>query len=773
MIGSTISHYRIVERLGRGAMGLVYKAQDLRLDRPVAIKFISREVALNPEQRTRFEREARTASLLDHANICTIHDFGETKDGELFIVMGFCAGENLRVRLERGPLPLKQAVSVAIQIAQGLGKAHSLGVVHRDIKPANIMLLPDGEVKIVDFGLAKLPRDVGLTNTGGVVGTVPYMSPEQLRGDPLDRRTDIWSWGVTLYEMLAGDRPFEAGSEATIMRAIMDLDQPSLSARRPDVPLGLEQVITQALKKDRNERPENASELVEALQGLAVRSGTVPIFPVASRPQASVAVLPFLNLGSPDNDNDYFSDGLTEELIHALSRLPGLQVVSRTSAFEFKGKAQNVRKIGEQLKVSAVVEGSIRRFGDRMRVSTQLVNVSDGFCLWSERFDCQMTGIFEVQEEIAKSIVDLLKVELGSRIGSSGLVKRYTENFEAYDLYLRGRFQWNKRSGEGFQKALEYYEEALKLDPNYAPAYAGIADYHVSVASWGLAPPMEAWPMAKEAVKKALAANDSLAEAHASMGIIRMWYEWNWKEAEREFLRAIDLKPGLPISHIYYTLLLTQMGRFEEAEDQIRLALASDPLSIPPNMYLAGLYHYRRDYDRSIQQARRALEVDPNDIEAHIVVGLNLEQKRVFPEAIAELEKAYTLSGCNPLIIGPLGSCFGAAGNNDRAMALLQDLNEAAKQAYVAPISWVMLYLGVGDVENAFEWLEKAAEARDVLLCYLKVGPIYDPVRDDPRYTDLLHRIGLADDGSMSQLRTVTEEASKVLQTSRASGSSK
>ena len=764
MIGSTISHYRVVERLGRGAMGLVFKAQDLRLERPVAIKFISREVALNPDQRTRFEREARTASLLDHANICTIHEFGETPEGELYIVMGFCPGENLRTRLERGPLPVKQAVNIAEQIALGLAKAHSMGVVHRDIKPANIMLLPDGMVKIVDFGLAKLPRDIGLTNTGGVVGTVPYMSPEQLRGDPLDRRTDIWSWGVTLYEMLAGERPFESGTEATVMRRIMDVEAPSLAARRPDVPLALDRLVLQTLRKRREERPDNGTELVEVLRSLTLSSGTVPIIPVAARPHASVAVLPFRNL-NPDSDNEYFSDGLTEELIHALSRIPGLQVVSRTSAFEFKGKSQNVSKIGEQLKVSAVVEGSVRRLDDRIRVSTQLVNVSDGFNLWSQRFDVKMTDIFDVQEEIAQSIANLLKVELGSKIGSSGLVKRQTDNFEAYDLYLRGRFYWNKRSGEGFPKALEYYQRALELDPNYALAYAGIADYHVSVASWGLEAPTEAWPKAKEAVKKALAADPTLAEAHASMGIIRMWYEWNWKEAEREFLRAIELKPGLPISHLYYNLLLVQTGRFDEAEEQIRIALDSDPLSVPANMYLAGVSHYRRDYDRSMQQARKVLDIDANDIEAHIVVGLNLEQQHEYLAAIAELQKAYDLSQF-PLILGPLGSCYGQAGNKQKALSLLEGLNEAAKQGYVAPISWVMLYLGVGDQEQAFAWLQRAAEARDVLLCYLKVGPIYDSIREDPRYADLLQRVGLSHDQSISQLRTVTEN------TRKASGSS-
>lgn len=739
-------------------MGLVYKAHDTQLDRSVAIKFISREIAAIPEQRARFIREARTASLLDDSNICTIHDFGETPEGDLYIVMAFCPGENLRLRLEQGPLSLKHAVNIAEQVARGLAKAHSMGIVHRDIKPANIMLLPDGGVKIVDFGLAKLPHDVGLTNTGGVVGTVPYMSPEQLRGDPLDGRTDIWSWGVTFYEMLAGERPFESKTEATIMRAIMDFEPPSIRTRRPDLPEAVERILNHALRKRREERPANAGELVDALRSMTLTSDTVTRFTLTPRAHASVAVLPFRNPGN-DSENEYFIDGLTEELIHALSRLPGLQVVSRTSAFEFKDKPPNVKVIGEQLKVGNVVEGSVRKIGDRIRVNTQLVNVTDGVVLWSERFDCNLTDIFDVQDQMARSIADKLKVELGSQVGS-GLVKRYTDNFEAYDLYLRGRFQWNKRSGEGFQKALEYYQRALELEPNFPPALAGIADYHVSVASWGLEPATEAWPRAKEAVTKALAADDTLAEAHASMGLISMWFDWDWKEAEREFLRAIELKPALPVAHVYYNLLLVQMARSDEAEEQIRAALACDPLSVPSNVYLAGVYHYRRDYERSLRQARRALDLDPNDIEAHIVMALNYEQQRKYPEAIAEWEKAHQLSDYNPLVLAPLASCYGGAGNKEKALQLLDELNAASAQVYVAPISRVMVYLGIGDLENAFEWLEKAAEARDALLCYLKVGPIYDAIRDDPRYTDLLYRIGLANDDS-SELRTVTHHTGK------------
>jgi tetratricopeptide (TPR) repeat protein len=386
------------------------------------------------------------------------------------------------------------------------------------------------------------------------------------------------------------------------------------------------------------------------------------------------------------------------------------------------------------------------------------VSVSDGYCLWSQRFDCKMTDIFQVQDDMAKAIADSLKVELGSKAGSR-LVKRYTDNFEAYDLYLRGRFQWTKRSGEGFQKGLEYFQRALELDPKYAPALAGIADYHVSVASWGLEPPTEAWPKAKEAISNALAADDSLAEAHASMGLIHMWFEWNWKEAEREFLRAIELNPGLPLPRVNYNMLLVQTGRSDEAEEHIRAALAGDPLSVSANVYLAGVYHYRRDYDRSLKQARRALDLDANDIEAHVVMGLNYEQQHKYTEAIAEMEKAHELSGHNPLLLAPLASCYGGSGNKDKALKLLDELNAVAEQAYVAPISWVMLYLGIGETEQAFHWLEKAAEARDPLLCYLKVGPIYDPIREDARYADLLCRIGLSGSDT-SLLKTVTQHSS-------------
>jgi len=747
MIGRTISHYRILEILGQGAMGAVYKALDLKLDRPVAIKFLA--PGLGSNLKARFAGEAKAASALDHTNICTIYEFDETPDGEMFIVMAYCPGENLRARLKSGTLPLEEAISIAFQVAQGLVKAHSIGVLHRDIKPANLMLTPDG-VKIVDFGIAKLIADKGLTDAGTILGTIPYMSPEQLTAEPVDARADIWSWGAVTYEMLAGRQPFQGKSELCTAEAILKQEPLPLTHFRPDIPDELDAIIMRSLQKRPEERPQMAQELVQAMRPLTLGSGTTTATAESVVQTPSIAVLPFVNL-SPEPDSEYFSDGLTEELIHALSQLPNLRVVSRTSAFEFKAKPQSVRRIGALLKVAKVVEGSVRKLGQRLRVSAQLVSASDGYCLWSQRFDGEIKDVFEIQDEIAQQIANALKTRL-NRDAQPILLKRRTENVKAYDLYLRGRFQWNKRSGEGLHRSLEYFELALAQDSGYAPAYSGIADYHIAVASWALATPTDTWPKAKEAAERALAIDDTLAEAHASMGTIRMWYEWNWSAAEQEFRRAIDLHPGHPNAHVQYNLLLLQNSRFGEAEREIRTALATDPLSIRINSYLAGVFHYRGEYDRSLEQCRRALELDPQDIELHIVLALNYEQKGMYKDAIRELEQARELSDNNPLILGPLGSCYAAAGDHARARSSLDDLDRASHVTYVAPITWVMIYLGLREFDRAFEWLEKAAQVRDVLICYLGVGPIYQCIRSDPRYSELVRRIGLAPDAETRTL---------------------
>jgi tetratricopeptide (TPR) repeat protein len=400
-----------------------------------------------------------------------------------------------------------------------------------------------------------------------------------------------------------------------------------------------------------------------------------------------------------------------------------------------------VSTIAHQLKVRTIVEGSVRRSGDKLRVTAHLVNAEDGYCLWSQKFDCGANDVFAVQDEIAASIAQALKVRLEDTTTITG--RQQTANLEAYELYLRGRHQWNMRSGEGLQHALHYFEAALQHDPKYAAAYSGIADYHIAVASWGLERPAEAWPKAKAAAVQALDHDPDLAEAWASLGTLSMWYDWEWKAAEREFLRAIALSPGHPNAHIQYNLLLVQTLRFSEAEDQVRTVLASDPLSVRANSYLAGVFHYRREYDRSLEQCRHTLDLDPSDVELHVVLALNYEQKKMFREAIQELEKARVLSGNNPLILGPLGSCLAGCGEIKEAQRVIDELEQMSTSMYVAAITRAMVFLGMKDVDSAFLWLDSAARAREVLVCYLAVGPIYDGIRRDPRYREMLQRIGL------------------------------
>jgi eukaryotic-like serine/threonine-protein kinase len=740
MSGRIVGHYELLDVLDKGGVGTVYKARDLKLERDVAVKFLSPAVAGDAAQKARFVREAKAASILDHPNICTIHEIGEAEDGQLFIVMAYCRGRSLRALLGKKSLTVREAIDVAGKVAVGLQHAHQNGIVHRDIKPGNIMITDDGAIKIVDFGLARFSHDdTLLTREGAILGTVAYMSPEQIQGNALDHRTDIWSWGILFYEMLCGRRPFEGTSGIATAEEIL-LKQPVLPSYVRPIPATLDAVVLQALEKDPSRRQQSAQELIGQLQQHSFGSRSGAEVKADSAVLDSVAVLPFANVGSADSD--YFSDGLTEEIIDALSRLPWLRVVARTSAFEFKGKSQNVSTIARQLKVRAIVEGSVRRSGDKLRVTSHLVNAEDGYCLWSQKFECSAREIFDVQDEIAASIAQALKARQDDETATvTG--RQQTDNLKAYELYLRGRHQWNMRSGEGLPNALHYFEEALRHDPKYAAAYSGIADYHIAVASWGIERPAEAWPKAKAAAVRALEQDPDLAEARASLGTISMWYDWEWKAAEREFLRAIALSPGHPNGHIQYNLLLVQTLRLSEAEDQVRAVLAADPLSVRANSYLAGIFHYRRDYDRSLEQCRRTLELDPNDIELHVVLGLNYEQKGMFREAIRDLEKARSLSGNNPLILGPLGSCFANSGEPKEAQRILDELEQMSFSMYVAAIARAMVFLGMKDSDSAFLWLESAARAREALVCYLAVGPIYDGVRHDPRYRDMLQRIGL------------------------------
>ena len=530
--GTTLGPYQILSELGRGGMGVVYQASDPRLKRTVAIKLLPPDLTRDETAKQRFLQEAQAASALDHPNICTIFEINETDDGQLYLVMAHYEGETLKERIARWPLDLNDAIDIATQVGEGLAEAHGAGIVHRDIKPANLLVTKTGVVKILDFGLAKLAGTEGMTQTGTTLGTVAYMSPEQARGQEVDHRTDIWSLGVVLYEMLAGTPPFQGENLLSISNAILESDQPSLTG--PSLPAQV--VISRSLSKNREERFQSVSSLLGELRPLH-SSPDAPTVAAAAQPEvSSIAVLPFANM-SADPEQEYFCEGLAEELIDTLARLENLHVVSRTSAFQFRGKGHDLQQVAKQLKVRTVLEGSVRKAGNRLRVNVQLINAADGYHLWSERYDRDMDDVFAVQDEIARTVVAKLKVELLG-VGDAPLVTRPTDNLEAYNLVLKGRYYRVRLTVKAIEKSLQCFTQALAIAPDYAAAHAGVAGAHVVQAMFGGATPHDVMPRAQEAARKALALDDSEAAAHSASALVLHWYDWDWAGAERAFRRA-------------------------------------------------------------------------------------------------------------------------------------------------------------------------------------------------------------------------------------------
>ena len=765
--GRRIGHYEVFEKLGEGGMGVVYRAYDRRLHRDVALKFPSHQP--NGE---RFLQEARAASALDHLNICTIFDVGETDDHNPFIAMPLYRGEPLNHIIAQRELPMRDVIDITLQVARGLQCAHARGIVHRDVKPSNLMLTVTGVVKILDFGLAHATRPLGPrsihdtsieTAPGTILGTVGYLSPEQARGEAADARSDLWSLGVVVYELLTRQLPFAASNVYGVMDAILRLDPAPVDYVRPDVPRTLAAIVARTLRKAPEDRYQTADEMIADLQAVDPSADTrpsdttqLPLTAIELREQATsprtaarppaIAVLPFTNLSS-DLENEYFSEGLTEELINALSQVRGLKVVSRTSSFGFKGSAIGARRIGEQLGVTSLLEGSVRKAGDRLRVTVQLVNVEDSCQLWAARFDREMRDVFDIQDEIAQTIASTLAITLNT-LERRMLVKRHTKDLEAYHLYLKGRFHWNKRSADGFERAREHFEAALARDPEYGPAYSGLADYYMSMASWGLVPPSEALNQARAAALRALELDPDLAEAHTSLAVYRTYGEWNWDEGEREFMRARQLNPNDTNNCFLHATALIQRGQLQEAREEMERAFELDPLSGTTNTYLAGVAHYARDYDASIELCHKALELTPDDGEALCVLGLNYEQQGRFDTAIETFERARAVLGGHPLVLASLAALFARAGRLDRHRAIHDELTTMASHGYVPPIAFAWMHIAVGDFDRAFDFLDRASEDRDCLLCYLAVGPIYDRLRTHGRYRPLLERIGLETPGA-------------------------
>ena len=606
------------------------------------------------------------------------------------------------------------------------------------------MITEKSRVKIMDFGLAKTASNLQLTKEGMTLGTVAYMSPEQTEGIGVDHRTDIWAFGVVLYEMLAGEQPFKGDYEQAIFYSILSEEPQNVSDLNPSVPTELIDVVAKALQKELADRYQNMGELMTDLKkSFAGPETQISKSAGQENQDLAVAVLPFADL-SPQKDQEYFCDGMTEELIDALAKIEGWRVVSRTSVFAFKGKEQDIRMIGEQLNVSHALEGSVRKAGNRLRITAQLINVGDGFQLWSEKYDRELDDVFAIQDDIARMIVDKLKIEV-SDTKEEYLVKRYTENLEAYNLYLQARFHLNKRTEEGSKSGILYCEQAITLDPQYALAYAALADCYIILGFQGFLLPNEAIPKAKAAAKKALAIDSSLAEAHTSLACILAVYDRNWTESEKAFKRALELKPNAATAHYWYALwYLLPNGQFDSYQAEIKKAQELDPLAQVLNTGIGWQFYFARQYDQAIAALKEVLELDKDYVFAHDILGQAYEQKGVLEEAIAESEKAAALSGRRTLSLGTLGHVYATAGKREEANSVLDELKELSKQKYVSAYDVALVCAGLGDTDQTFEFLEKAYDDHNGWLNFLNVEPRFDNLRSHPRFKSLLKKVRLA-----------------------------
>lgn len=777
--GDQILHYRVIRKLGEGGMGVVFEAEDLRLGRTVAIKFLQNLISDDKEMRTRFLREARAASAMDHPNLCTIYSVEETPEGTLLLVMARYRGQTLAELLAKGgALDPHKIMGIGRQIAAGLHAAHMSGVVHRDIKPGNVFLVQEGGIKILDFGLSRILDETRLTMSRHAMGTLEYMPPEQLAGNQVDHRADLWALGAVLYEMAAGHPPFRRPSPAAIYAAISRGDYIPLPEIRPALPSSLLKAVDWCLRVEPHARASSAAEVLQLLSDETISAAAESAIAPSDAPTAvispelrapavrtdravsthgapdsanlfgktqdagvSVAVLPMRNL-SPEPDGEYFSDGLTEELIAALGTISGLRVVSRTSAFAFRGMTKDIREIGEALHAQVVLEGSVRRSGPRVRVNTQLIDVRTGFHLWSSRFDREIADVFALQDEISSSVASALGETVARHLNLSGPEPATPMRAEAYEAYLKGRYHWNRRTIEDIQQAGRYFERALELDESSAAAHAGLADYYCLQGTLALMPPHEAWSLARSSALKALRLDPYLPEGHIALASVLQFYDWNWEDAYQHLARAVELRPQRGESYYIYATNFAVHGRLEEALEQARMGLSRDPLSAPLLAEEAMLRAYLGDHDASILLAQSALEASPHYFELYYALGTAQLESGRFQEAVRTFETGIASSHM-PVLMGWLADAHVRNGEPDKARNVLNQLLDYENKGTVLPIAIAVAAASLGEKDLAFAWLEKAAERRDILLCYLTVFPSLRPLHDDPRYYRLLQRMNL------------------------------